>query len=165
MTRILEQRDPDEVSDLQLAAHASDFVLAGSETTATAIGAMTYYLLRTPAVMAKLQQEIWEAFRSYDEICDKSTLGLPYLRAVILEGLRIYPPLPLGLPRIVPKGGDTVDGHFLPERVSSKKGDRKWKGADMRTDHRFNKPRRFESGPSQLQRPINFQTRKVDWSE
>ncbi|KAI0532402.1 benzoate 4-monooxygenase cytochrome P450 [Xylaria digitata] len=117
LTRILAQRDPYKVSDLQLAAHASDFVLAGSETTATALSAITYYLLRTPEVMQKLQSEIRSAFKSYDEINSQATLHLQYMRAVILEGLRIYPPLPLGLPRVVPEGGDAVDGHFLPAGV------------------------------------------------
>lgn len=117
MTRILEQRDPSQVSDVQLAAHASDFVLAGSETTATALSAITYYLLRTPEVMQRLKAEIRAAFKSYSEIDAQSTIRLSYLRAVILEGLRIYPPLPLGLPRIVPEGGDIVDGHFLPAGV------------------------------------------------
>ncbi|OTB04031.1 hypothetical protein M426DRAFT_73617 [Hypoxylon sp. CI-4A] len=114
MTRILEQRDPEKVSDLQLAAHASDFVIAGSETTATALSCMLYYLLKNPAIMAKLQKEIRTQFRSYDEINSLSTLPLKYLKAVILEGLRIYPPLPFALPRVVPDGGDTVDGIFLP---------------------------------------------------
>jgi cytochrome P450 len=117
MTRILEQRDPKEVSDIQLAAHASDFVLAGSETTATALSAITYYLLKTPLVMQQLQGEIRQAFKSYDAIDAQATLRLRYLRAVILEGLRIYPPLPLGLPRVVPEGGDVVDGHMLPGGV------------------------------------------------
>ncbi|KAI8953272.1 putative cytochrome P450 [Xylaria longipes] len=114
MTRILERRDPKEVSDLQLAAHASDFVLAGSETTATALGTTTYYLLKTPAVMKMLSEEIRGAFQKYEDITDRSTQRLPYLRAVILEGMRMYPPLPFPLPRVVPEGGDTVDGHFLP---------------------------------------------------
>lgn len=131
MTRILEQRDPDEVSDLQLAAHASDFVLAGSETTATAMGTITYYLLRNPDIMARLQREIRAAFKSYGEICDKATLPLPYLKAVILEGLRMYPPLPFALPRVVPDPGDTVDGHYLPGGVSNAIG----KGVNSRRTH------------------------------
>ncbi|KAL2822604.1 benzoate 4-monooxygenase cytochrome P450 [Aspergillus granulosus] len=117
LTRILEQRDPDQVSDLQLAAHASDFVLAGSETTATALSCIMYHLLRNPKVLSRLQSECRMAFTSYDQISASSTLPLKYLHAVILEGLRIYPPLPFALPRVVPKGGDTVDGHFLPEGV------------------------------------------------
>ncbi|KAK4667655.1 hypothetical protein QC763_310850 [Podospora pseudopauciseta] len=118
MTHILQKRDSAQVSDLQLAAHASDFALAGSETTGTALSAIMYYLLRTPQVMLKLQKEIRGSFKTYSEICFRSTIGLPYLDAVILEGLRMYPPVPLGLPRVVPDGGDTVDGHFLPAGVS-----------------------------------------------
>lgn len=126
MTRILEHRDPEEVSDIQLAAHSSDFVLAGSETTATALSCITYYLLRMPHVGKKLQKEIREGFKSYKEIDATSTAPLKYLKAVVLEGLRIYPPLPFALPRVVPNGGDTVDGHLLPGGVS-----RSWNSVQM----------------------------------
>ena len=119
MTRILEQRDPAKVSDLQLAAHASDFVIAGSETSATAIACILFHLMKDPAVMAKLCCEVRREFQSYNDICSQSTLPLAYLKAVILEGLRIYPPLPFALPRVVPEGGDTVDGIYLPAGVSS----------------------------------------------
>ncbi|KAI9879763.1 MAG: hypothetical protein M1830_007205 [Pleopsidium flavum] len=114
MVKILENRDHNQISDIQLAAQASDFVIAGSETTATVLSAITYYLLRTPDVMQKLQNEVRSAFKSYDDINAMSTAPLKYLQAVLLEGMRIYPPLPIGLPRVVPPGGDTVDGHFIP---------------------------------------------------
>ena len=93
-------------------------MLAGSETTATALSCITYYLLRTPHALRALQEEIREAFGSYNEINAASTAPLKYLQAVALEGMRIYPPLPFPLPRIVPRGGDTVDGQFLPAGVS-----------------------------------------------
>ncbi|MCJ1258246.1 Cytochrome P450 monooxygenase orf11 [Lignoscripta atroalba] len=114
MTRLLEIRDEYNITDIQLAAHASDFVIAGSETTATALACITYYLLRKPEVMRHLQNEVRNAFKSYDEIDAASTASLKYLHAVALEGMRLYPPLPFALPRVVPHGGDTVDGHFLP---------------------------------------------------
>lgn len=121
MTRILEHRDdPDleePVSTLQLAAHASDFVLAGSETTATALATITYYLLRSPAAWAALSVEVRSAFTAYEQVDYASTQSLPYLHAVIAEGMRMYTPLPFSLPRLVPQGGDTVDGHFLPQDV------------------------------------------------
>lgn len=118
MTRILEQRDPTTVSDLQLAAHSSDFVIAGSETTATALSCILFYLLTRPEIMAKVKAEIENTFKSYAEINSMSTRSLKYLTAVILEGLRIYQPLPFALPRVVPDGGATVDGYFLPAGVS-----------------------------------------------
>ena len=114
MTRILDNRDPEEVSDLQLAAHASDFVLAGSETTATTLTCIMYYLLNTPEIMVKLQDEIRTRYQDYAEINSSTVQHLPYLKAVILEGMRIFPPVPFALPRVVPEGGDEVDGWFLP---------------------------------------------------
>ncbi|KAL9591972.1 MAG: hypothetical protein Q9179_007191, partial [Wetmoreana sp. 5 TL-2023] len=118
-TRILENREPGAFSDVQLAAHASDFVLAGSETSSTCLSTITYYLLKTPTVAEKLKREIRGAFASYEDINATSTTTLEYMNAVIQEAMRIYPPLPFGIPRVVPEGGDTVGGHFLPAGVSS----------------------------------------------
>ncbi|KAF7671803.1 hypothetical protein GT037_010026 [Alternaria burnsii] len=115
LTKMLQGRDNDGISDVQLAAHASDFVIAGSETTATALACITYHLLKFPEIGLRLQTEVREAFNFYQEINGTSTTSLLYLNAVILEGMRVYPPLPFPLPRVVPQGGDVVDGHFIPE--------------------------------------------------
>lgn len=117
LSRILEDRDPEVVSDRQIAAHASDLVIAGSDTTATALACIIYYLLQAPTTGAHLADEVRNAFNAYKDITYSSTAMLPYLKAVILEGLRMYPPLPLGLPRVVPDDGDTVGGYFLPGGV------------------------------------------------
>ncbi|KAJ8128639.1 hypothetical protein O1611_g4997 [Lasiodiplodia mahajangana] len=119
MTRILEHRSQDrhQASDLQLAAHSWDFVIAGSETTSTVLSCCTYYLLSNPEAMNKLKAEVRGVFSDSAAINDASTKNLPYLNAVCLEAMRIYPPLPFALPRVVPEGGDTVDGQFLPAGV------------------------------------------------
>ena len=117
LSRILEDRDPEVVSDRQIAAHASDLVIAGSDTTATALAHMIYCLVKDPSTRTRLANEVRNAFAAYKDITYSSTATLPYLRAVILEGLRMYSPLPLGLPRVVPDDGDTVDGCFLPGGV------------------------------------------------
>ncbi|TRX98022.1 hypothetical protein FHL15_001232 [Xylaria flabelliformis] len=114
ITHLVGNRDKQTIPVLQLAAHASDFVIAGSETTATALATITYYLQTTPEVYRKLQNEVRTSFKSYEEIQGNSTQRLKYMKAVIAEGMRIYPPLPFALPRVVPAGGDVVDGHFLP---------------------------------------------------
>ena len=41
-------------------------------------------------------------------------LALPYLDAVVQEGLRVWSPIPMSFPRVVPRGGRTVDGVALP---------------------------------------------------
>jgi len=93
---------------------------AGSETTATTLSCVTYYLLKYPDVLKTVQDEIRSNFKDYNEINAQSTASLKYLHAVCLEALRIYAPLPFPLPRVVPEGGDTVDGHYLPAGVSPK---------------------------------------------
>ncbi len=91
--------------------------IAGGETVATFLAATTYYLLRTPGVIRKLEHEIRGRWTSSKDIDATSALQLPYLQAVIHEGLRIYPPGSQGLPRICP--GATIDGTWVPPGVSS----------------------------------------------
>ena len=67
--------------------------------------------------MAILRAEIDAAFKSYEDIKATKASGLKYLHAVALEGMRMFAPLPFPLPRVVPDGGDSVDGFFLPAGV------------------------------------------------
>lgn len=96
----------------KLAVNGEVLIIAGSETTATTLSGLAYHLSKTPCVLGKLQQEIRGAFRSYDEITGDTTARLPYLHAVIEEGLRIFTPVPSGLSRISP--GAMVAGHWIP---------------------------------------------------
>ena len=91
---------------------------AGSETTATLLTAIMNHLLRYPDKHQKLKSVIRDAFRTAKDITMSSTASLPYLNAVIQEGLRIAPPAPTMLPRIVPPGGAQVCGHWLEPGVS-----------------------------------------------
>lgn len=68
--------------------------------------------------MLKLRREVDSKCSASENETVRPTADLPYLRAVCLEAMRIYPPLPLGLPRVVPEDGDTVDGYFIPAGVS-----------------------------------------------
>ncbi|KAL9082584.1 MAG: hypothetical protein Q9159_006305 [Coniocarpon cinnabarinum] len=113
LTRILEQRDPREVTDIQIAAHASDFVLAGSETTATTLSTITHHIMKHRHILLRLQKEIRREFTSYKDITYLRASNLEYLGAVCLEAMRICPPVPFALPRVVPEPGDTVDGQFI----------------------------------------------------
>ena len=106
-----------EVSHEELTAHTSTLVIAGGETVATFMAATTYHLLKAPDTLKKLQHEIRERYSSLSEITAATALQLPYLQAVISEGLRIYPPGSQGFPRTSP--GATIDGVWIPAGVSS----------------------------------------------
>lgn len=40
--------------------------------------------------------------------------ALPYMNACLEEGMRIFPSIPTGLVRTVPKGGDSIAGEWIP---------------------------------------------------
>ncbi|RDW84782.1 hypothetical protein BP6252_02372 [Coleophoma cylindrospora] len=90
-------------------------IAAGGDTTATAIRMTLFHLISTPTVLSKLLEEIREADLPKDGIIkDAHARKLPYLQAVIKEGLRIYPPITGHMSKNVPEGGEYVNGHFLP---------------------------------------------------
>lgn len=96
-------------------SNASVFMIAGTETTATALSGVTYYLLRNPSAMEKLKKEIRTSFSSFADLHLEKLAQQKYLMAVLTEGLRIYPPVPIALPRIVPAGGAVIGGYFVPK--------------------------------------------------
>jgi cytochrome P450 len=96
-------------------------ILAGSDTTATAIRATMLYTIAHPRVYLKLQTEIDAVVASEAApgiVADTCVKAMPYLQAVVREGLRIHPAAANAVPKRVPKDGDTVtvDGreYFLP---------------------------------------------------
>lgn len=80
---------------------------------------MTYLLLLNPAALEKLSEEVRSTFTSEGEINMTSVNQLTYMLACLNEALRMYPPVPTGLPRVVPKNGRNILGKFVPEKVKS----------------------------------------------
>lgn len=68
--------------------------------------------------LEKLTAEVRGAFKSEDEIDFMSVSNLPYLLACLDEALRMYPPVPTGLPRVVPPAGASIAEHYVPGGVS-----------------------------------------------
>jgi hypothetical protein len=92
--------------------------VAGSDTTATAIRVTFLHVISSPYIYSTLRKEIDNASPLSSPITDAEAKRLPYLQAVIEEGLRYWPPIGLLASKIVPKGGATINGFFLPEDSS-----------------------------------------------
>ncbi|KAL1799918.1 hypothetical protein ACET3X_000260 [Alternaria dauci] len=111
---VLGQKEGRGLTREEMDANSSIFMIAGTETTATLVSGLTYLLLRNPECMTKLNDEIRGAFASDADMTMEQLAALPYLAACIKEAFRLYPPVPLGLPRITPQDGSTVVGQFIP---------------------------------------------------
>ncbi|KAI0796905.1 cytochrome P450 [Abortiporus biennis] len=78
-----------------------NILVAGRDTTASTLTFIVYFLSTHPEVMTRLRQEILDRVGSssrptYDDIRE-----MKYLRAVINETLRLYPPVPINLRKVV----------------------------------------------------------------
>jgi cytochrome P450 len=90
--------------------------LAGSDTTATTLTLMLLQLVNHPTELAILIAEIDAAFPTPESpVTFETTQNLPYLNAVINEGMRCMPLVLGGLPRLV-NHPTTINGYEIPPK-------------------------------------------------
>jgi cytochrome P450 len=91
-------------------------LVAGSDTTGTSLAVIIYHLYRDPHILEKLRAELEAAgWNGNIPVTYRDGVRLPFLDAVVQEGLRIHPPIGLALERVVPPSGwQMPDGPFLP---------------------------------------------------
>ena len=78
----------------------------------------SFFLLHSPEHLSKLKAEIQGAFNTSEDFTLESLARLKYLNAVLQEGLRLYPPVPVGMPRRTPPAGATICGEYVPGDVA-----------------------------------------------
>lgn len=93
----------------QVAAECMNHLAAGIDTTGDALCFLLHQLSK-PEFLSIQDKLITEIHNNIDKEID----NLPYLEAVIKEGLRCFPPIPMSLPRVVPAGGRVIDGYLIP---------------------------------------------------
>lgn len=104
----------------EIEASSTILVLGGSETTATLLAGTLYYLLQNPKVKQEVLAETRQMFANEDEINMTSVNKLSFLRAVLDETMRMYPPVTLGSPRVVGEKSTVIGGYMVPAKVNSK---------------------------------------------
>ncbi|KAH8202696.1 hypothetical protein TruAng_003182 [Truncatella angustata] len=85
-------------------------MFAGADSTAVMLATILFHLVRQPEVRESLRAELAQHPSSVDP------QTLPYLRAVVREGLRLGMANPVRLTRMVPLNGAglTISGYHLP---------------------------------------------------
>lgn len=91
----LKRQKPDSITWDHVKALLMNLFVAGTDTAAAAIVWTMTALMLKPTVMKKAQTEIRQAIGEKG-IVDEDDIGkLPYLKAVVMEAMRLYPPAPL----------------------------------------------------------------------
>ena len=75
-----------------------DIFTAGTDTGATSIVWAMTALMKNPTVLKKVQEEVRTLVGKKGKVYEDDIHSLPYLKAMIKETLRLYPPAPLLVP-------------------------------------------------------------------
>lgn len=120
-TTVIEALNPSKDHNLSeadrewLIDQGNTFVFAGVDTTSTMLMYTFHKVLSSPDIHSRLKQELQDANLLIEDGYDwRQVRQLPYLTAVIKEGLRLSVVIPGRLPRTVPAEGIEYNGIFLP---------------------------------------------------
>ncbi|CAF2076571.1 hypothetical protein Bca4012_089896 [Brassica carinata] len=116
---LLDLELPDEkrkLNENEIVSLCSEFLNGGTDTTATTLQWIMANLVKNPEIQDRLYQEIKGVTGEVaKEIEEEEAHKMPYLKAVVLEGLRRHPPGHMVLPHSVTE--DTVlGGYKIPKK-------------------------------------------------
>ncbi|KAI8951072.1 cytochrome P450 [Xylaria longipes] len=131
---LLASRDPKTgkgFSHDELVSEASLFIIGGTDGMITAITATLFYLVHNPHTLDRLTNAIRKSFSvsslSHNDgseglecpirFASQEVQDIAYLVACIDEAMRLSPPVPSILPRVVGPGGIFIDGEYFPAGV------------------------------------------------
>ncbi|OHW97897.1 hypothetical protein CSPAE12_03515 [Colletotrichum incanum] len=117
-SKLLAAKDPEtgeSLSRLQLWAESNLLIIAGSDTSSTAMAALFFYLSRYPEAYEKVVKEVRSTFRFAKQVSQGPKLSsCTYLRACITEAARLSPPAAGAMWREVQDGGLQVGDLYVP---------------------------------------------------
>ncbi|CEF71864.1 unnamed protein product [Fusarium graminearum] len=98
----------------EVAAESSTLIVAGTDTSSTALAATLFYLTQYPNMYRRAVAEVRSSFaKSQDVKLGRALNECVFTRACIEESMRLSPPAASALWRRVQVGGQTVDGHAI----------------------------------------------------
>ncbi|KAJ2688848.1 hypothetical protein IWW39_001897 [Coemansia spiralis] len=116
---LLDSQDPQskaKLTETQLIAENIAIIVASTDIVAQTLTWTLAYLMLYPEAYAKATREVRRECPHSNTIhYAEAKVKLPYIEACIYESMRIRAATGVFLPRVVPKGGATFQGHFLPE--------------------------------------------------
>ncbi|KAI5116490.1 hypothetical protein M0805_000624 [Coniferiporia weirii] len=92
MSILLKANTEADLPESELLGHMSTFILAGHDTTTSAVSRILHLLALNPDLQSKLREEVTAARKEYGDLDYDALQALPYLDAVCRETMRAYPP-------------------------------------------------------------------------
>ncbi|KAG6571194.1 Cytochrome P450 89A2, partial [Cucurbita argyrosperma subsp. sororia] len=149
---LLELRHPEEenrkITDGEMVSLCSEFLAGGIDTTATTMPWIMANLVKYPEIQHKLFAEMKGVMgdRTSEEVKEEDLGKLPYLKAVVLEGLRRHPP-GLFLEARGVKEDIEFENYLIPKTATVNfMATEMGRGADVWEDPMAFKPERFMGG-------------------
>ncbi|GAM27019.1 hypothetical protein SAMD00019534_101940, partial [Acytostelium subglobosum LB1] len=93
----------------------NDFILAGSETSASTVEMFMMFMINYPEIQEKMAGELASVVGLGNRATVTHRAKCPYTNAVIKEVMRIMPVAPLGLPRQAKESIIVADKYFIPK--------------------------------------------------
>ncbi|KAM0873669.1 hypothetical protein ACQ4PT_037922 [Festuca glaucescens] len=111
------------LTDAEIVSLCTEFLTASVDTTVTALQWVMANLVRQPEIQAKLRDEIDAAMADdgeEDAVAEEDLWRMPYLKAVVLEGLRRHPPAHFLLSHAAASASEdaSLDGLRVPAATS-----------------------------------------------
>lgn len=113
---VLNQKENEGLTIPEMHTNATNFMVAGSETTASTLDFVTYLLLTNPKQLEKAVREVRTSCAESSDITFDKLNTLEYLGFCIDETLRLFPQSVN--PRFVPPSGAKVCEQWMPGGVS-----------------------------------------------
>ncbi|KAI9654963.1 MAG: hypothetical protein M1821_005716 [Bathelium mastoideum] len=105
-------------SQVELLSECKFLMVTGGGSPASALAALLFYLSRSTACYKTVVEEVRGAFSKATEIRSGPQMSsCRYLRACVMETLRISPPVGAALWREVEKEEMLIDGHSIPRGI------------------------------------------------
>ncbi|KAF9691827.1 hypothetical protein EKO04_010193 [Ascochyta lentis] len=118
LSYLFQAEKSEDLEEREIIAESISFIVGGSDTTSSTMTNVVDFVSRDKDLQRKLQSELDDVFPdAIDEAWIPSyhkLQNLPLLNATLREVMRVRPTSATGLERVIPSGGKTISGVYLP---------------------------------------------------
>ncbi|KAL8124830.1 hypothetical protein AgCh_012475 [Apium graveolens] len=109
----ISRENPNVIDNIHMEHLFVDLFVAGTDTTANTVEWGMAEVLKSSETMLKVKSELREVLGKGKVLEAADICGLPYLRCIVRETLRLHPPLPFLVPRQIAEETE-VNGYIIP---------------------------------------------------